>query len=78
MALQLESGHLLLSAEERHLYSVAAKSLHQSGWTELELHAPLSELEYFCLFLRHALLTGDTATVDAALGWIEARERRPS
>ena len=80
MAIQLETGEVLLSVEQVQELRPAADALREHGLRSIDLTRPITFEDWFDLVVAQATLNGDDATVDSLRELLEAeiakRKRR--
>jgi benzoyl-CoA reductase/2-hydroxyglutaryl-CoA dehydratase subunit BcrC/BadD/HgdB len=72
MAIQLETGEFLLSAEQVRELRAAADALRERGLRSLDLTRPITFEDWFDLVVAQATLNGDEDTVDSLRELLEA------
>jgi hypothetical protein len=72
MAIQLETGEFLLSAEQVQELRPAADALRERGLRSIDLTRPISFEEWFDLVIAQATRDGDDDTVDSLRELLEA------
>lgn len=72
MAIQLETGEFLLSAEQVQKLRPAADALREHGLRSIDLTRPITFEDWFDLVLAQATLDGDDETVDSLCDLLEA------